>query len=530
MRVDEDALFGVSCPSTSFCAAVDYGGKVLTSTDPSGGVGAWSSADIDGQQPLTAISCPSSSLCVAVDEAGNVLSSTNPSGGATAWHSVAVASPGPSHVSCPSTNFCAVVESDSVETTSEPSGDATAWHSSFIGTLPNAISCASPLLCVLGTGFGDVQTSTDPSAGSSSWSAPVEIAAPDQLAGEAINALSCLSNNFCVAVDGPFYTEIGGSAGDVIVSSNPTGGAAAWGIPAHIAAGLFALTCPSSSFCATTDLTGSVYVSTSPGGGPSAWTSANVDGTAEFNGISCPAATFCAAVDSAGQVLTATPPDSEGGGVGGGGNSGGGSNNNGGPVVDCCDVPTPALTVGRRESVGVAGGSVRVRAKGTSGFVALTGATMLPNGSEVDASKGRVVITVATTTPGQTQTAEVYGGRFVIEQSRNGFTNFLLSLPLTECGRTPLPAGSSAAIARRPKHPSGPTSRKLWVSENGGKWGTTGRYVSTVVQGTHWLTQDECTRSEVRVVTGKVQVHNLVTHKTAELTTGKHYTANGRPG
>ncbi len=76
--------------------------------------------------------------------------------------------------------------------------------------------------------------------------------------------------------------------------------------------------------------------------------------------------------------------------------------------------------------------------------------------------------------------------------------------------------------------PSGPTSRKLWVSENGGKWGTTGRYVSTVVQGTHWLTQDECTRSEVQVVTGRVQVRNLVAHETKTLTAGQHYAAASR--
>jgi len=86
-----------------------------------------------------------------------------------------------------------------------------------------------------------------------------------------------------------------------------------------------------------------------------------------------------------------------------------------------------------------------------------------------------------------------------------------------------LPHGSAAAVAGHGKH--GPKSRHLWVSEHGGSWGTNGRYVSTTVQGTSWLTLDECGQSEVQVSTGKVKVHDLVRNKTKTLTAGKHYTA-----
>src|SRR5439155_4222284 len=124
--VDHQAPFGhvnslhaVSCPTTGFCAAVDGEGNVLTSTNPTGGEGAWAIAPIDGQltdprslgEVVTAISCPTTSLCVAVDNIGNVITSTNPGGGAQAWNAVAVDAP---HallgVSCPTVTRCVAVD------------------------------------------------------------------------------------------------------------------------------------------------------------------------------------------------------------------------------------------------------------------------------------------------------------------------------------------------------------------------------------------------------------------------------------
>jgi Domain of unknown function (DUF5122) beta-propeller len=197
-------------------------------------------------------------------------------------------------------------------------------------------------------------------------------------------------------------------------------------------------------------------------------------------------------------------------------------------------LPPPVL--GQSQSVGVTAGSVTVRVKGTGKFVPLSGTTVLPNGSEVDATRGRVRITVATSTPGETQSAEVYGGRFRIQQGRahGGETRLILSLPLTGCARVRLPHGSAAVVAsaarnhRSRHHRSGPRSRHLWVAENGGSWGTNGRYLSTTVEGTHWLTLDRCNRSEVKVTAGKVKVRNLVRHKTKTITAGKSYVARRR--
>ena len=170
-------------------------------------------------------------------------------------------------------------------------------------------------------------------------------------------------------------------------------------------------------------------------------------------------------------------------------------------------------------------GPARLRAGPGAGSTATT--ATIPNGSEVEATNGDVLITVATRTPGKTAIADVSGGRFRIVQERGGSgeTHFVLTLPLTGCPRVSLPRGAAAIAARRHKRRSGPKSRHLWVYEKGGNWGTNGRYVSTSVEGTHWLTQDECVHSRVRVVSGKVAVRDLVRRRIEDLTAGQSYVA-----
>ena len=51
------------------------------------------------------------------------------------------------------------------------------------------------------------------------------------------------------------------------------------------------------------------------------------------------------------------------------------------------------------------------------------------------------------------------------------------------------------------------------------------RYASTSVEGTTWLTLDECRRSEVKVTAGKVSVRDLVRKKTRTIRAGKTYVA-----
>jgi len=60
----------------------------------------------------------------------------------------------------------------------------------------------------------------------------------------AINAISCPSLSLCVAVD---------DIGDVMVSSQPTGGVRSWSIVAQNFGQFAGVSCPSPSFCAAVD-------------------------------------------------------------------------------------------------------------------------------------------------------------------------------------------------------------------------------------------------------------------------------------
>ena len=73
-------LLDVSCPSASFCAAIDDLGNVYTSIDPTGGASAWTETVL-GDTDFEAVACHSTSLCVITDFDGNAFSSVEPMGG-----------------------------------------------------------------------------------------------------------------------------------------------------------------------------------------------------------------------------------------------------------------------------------------------------------------------------------------------------------------------------------------------------------------------------------------------------------------
>ena len=101
----------MSCAGSELCVAIDDAGNVVTTTDPTGAASAWTTADIDGSNLLSAVSCPSSGLCVAGDDFGNVVTTTDPTGGASAWTTTNVDSTRyVSGVSCPTGTLCLAVD------------------------------------------------------------------------------------------------------------------------------------------------------------------------------------------------------------------------------------------------------------------------------------------------------------------------------------------------------------------------------------------------------------------------------------
>lgn len=330
-------LAAIACPSASLCVAADRSGNVITSTDPSGGAAAWREAHVDGNQDCApsacafqAISCPSASFCAAVDNAGYVFTSTNPTAGVAGWSSVKISTPDTlTALSCPSISLCVAVDyHGNAITSTSPTAGADTWHTATIDSGPcptavchsidagpperqlDAISCPSVSLCVAGDWDGDVVTSMNPTGGSSAWSAAYvdsnSEGAPTFVAIQAAIAnVSCPSVSLCLASDG---------TGGVVTSQDPAGGASVWKLTRAApytggpgGGGFDSLSCPSASFCAALYEVGwasptEIDLTYNPLSGAQ-WSPVSVDRLADLRAVSCPSELLCVGVEKAGSVV-----------------------------------------------------------------------------------------------------------------------------------------------------------------------------------------------------------------------------------
>jgi hypothetical protein len=319
-------LLDVECPSTSLCVAVGTDNLIASSTNPTGGAGAWSygyagdgpwektdewpTSDISGKQ-VESVSCPSVHLCVAVTDKGFIYTTTDPTGPASSWSVTEIphSRSGNVHlfgVSCPTTGFCAAVtgkrsEEGKILTTSDPGGGLSAWQ---VAEFPGqgfefrGISCPTTSLCVAVAEDGRIVASTDPAGGASAWST---VGAPG---GAGLASVACVAAPLCVS---------GNATGIVLASTNPL---AASGWKTAHGDGTVQITgasCASASQCVLVDNNGDVLSSTDPTGGAGAWSFANLmpyteaEGNALF-GASCPSPSLCVASGARGQIFTSTDP------------------------------------------------------------------------------------------------------------------------------------------------------------------------------------------------------------------------------
>jgi len=121
------------------------------------------------------------------------------------------------------------------------------------------------------------------------WASPTLVDnQPPYTHGIGITGISCPSTSLCVAVD---------TSGDVLTSTDPSAGFAAWTITKVVDRPIDAIACPTTTLCvAASD---GVLVSTDPAGGASAWSEPSVGGGPYFS-VSCASATACVAVGGVG--------------------------------------------------------------------------------------------------------------------------------------------------------------------------------------------------------------------------------------
>ena len=159
-------MASVSCSSPTFCAAVDYGPDAVTFNGTSGG----KPAAIDPGGYLQAVSCASARFCVAIDRRGNAFTfngstwsrpvNADPNGlsmgeGGISWPVV----------SCPASNFCSAVDGAggnvvtfNGSTWSAPvTVDSQAAKSASEPVLKflMSVSCPSARFCAAGNSTGD---------------------------------------------------------------------------------------------------------------------------------------------------------------------------------------------------------------------------------------------------------------------------------------------------------------------------------------------------------------------------------------
>jgi PKD domain len=178
-------------------------------------------------------------------------------------------------------------------------------------------------------------------------------------------------------------------------------------------------------------------------------------------------------------------------------------------------------------------GAARVSqaAKPPKGFVRLEGAETIPVGSTLDTAKGRVSLRTASDTRKHVQTAQFFRGRFLIRQVRKprGKAKKRSTKLITELRL----AGSSFSKACKAKASISAKKRskkrvRRLFGDGKGAFRTRGRNAAATVRGTRWSVQDRCDGTLVTVQRGRVEVRDLVKHKTVFVRTGHTYLARLR--
>lgn len=266
-------LTSVSCPTPSFCMAVDTDGKAFGYDGKN-----WLGANtIDDGHTLKSVSCANSENCVAIDSDGYAFTYN---GTWTAGPQFDTSGE-PIAVSCPDPSFCMVVDNQANSFTF----DGKTWSDAEpvgISTNLKSVSCTSASECMAVDAQGNgsayngsswvaytanpiAETSlnsvscTPNSAGfcmavdnngnafsydGSNWTHQYN---ESQIDSEALNAVSCLGSAFCMTVD----NEQG-----VLTYNGKT-----WSPVSDIAVdtSISALSCPTSSFCMGVDHTGNAW-------------------------------------------------------------------------------------------------------------------------------------------------------------------------------------------------------------------------------------------------------------------------------
>ena len=177
-------------------------------------------------------------------------------------------------------------------------------HPQLYGQLLSGVSCPSTSLCVAVDRVGNVVTSSNPTGGASTWTT-TNVDGTDRNVSW-LEGVSCPTDNLCVAVDG---------GSNVLTSTDPTGGAAAWkvthvdegGINLGLPVTMTAVSCSRTDLCVAVDSRGNIVTSINPAGGAAQWSITKLD-PYSMSAVSCVTSGLCVVVDNSGRIFTSTNP------------------------------------------------------------------------------------------------------------------------------------------------------------------------------------------------------------------------------
>lgn len=197
------------------------------------------------------------------------------------WSHIAhVGHNGISALACPSTTLCVAGSTDGLLVSSDPGGPASTWQLVFVPPASGhmapqvtSVSCPSPRFCAAVTLGGDLLTSSDPSGGPSAWTLTSLHIPVGQFPNAFIPQVSCSSASQCVAI----------STGSRMVfsTSDPGGGVDMWK-SVKFRRTLQTVACSGPDLCVLGDDRGDVRTSTDPTRGAKAWSFAHIFGKPGF--------------------------------------------------------------------------------------------------------------------------------------------------------------------------------------------------------------------------------------------------------
>ena len=243
----------VSCASPTFCVAIGTDGRNPLMFPPTGEALTYDGTSWSAPVPidpavnlgLIGISCPTPSFCAAIDSTGHALTYNG-----TSWSvpTQIVSYPGLAKISCVSATFCVATELE--EGSGREQGiiyNGAGWSATNIFTTTSfggaPISCASSTFCavmgLIGDGVSAYQGVS--TYDGSTWSAPTAITPPGTgPISQAMATLSCPTSTFCAAV---------GFNGNVQIFDGNTWTPSVLDQPLN----MFSVSCPTVSLCVALD-------------------------------------------------------------------------------------------------------------------------------------------------------------------------------------------------------------------------------------------------------------------------------------